>query len=153
MELAVVSLEPAPDGVHTGQVDTGQLSRVRDRLAGADWNAVVAEPAQMLPATQLAHHLVAETVVAARIDLEQLIADHPGKRLVVLCAAEPLRDLVSAVLDVPAAAVPLPQPFSLTRLRASRSGARSLLCLNDTLHLIDSDADERVNRGGSLVCD
>ncbi|MBD0859800.1 hypothetical protein IA539_01025 [Gordonia sp. zg691] len=70
------------------------------------------------------------------VSWSSFIADHAGANLVVVCAPEPIEELVADVLDVPRDGIPALVSGSVTRVRASGSGVRSMLCLNDTLHLI-----------------
>jgi hypothetical protein len=114
------------------------LRRAFQRLADTEWTRVriqrtiteqVAASGLPAPASPARARTV-ETVA-----LDRLIADNPGGRVLVLCEPECARELAAQVLEVRAAAVPIPESGSITRFRASRTGVRSLVCMNDTLHL------------------
>lgn len=132
MEITVVVV-----GRDDGTPDA--LRRAFERLADTEWTRVRVQrsvarqvAASRLPAPA-ASPAWARTVEA--INLDPLIAENPGGRVLVLCEPECARELAAQVLDVRAVAVPLPGSGSISRFRASRTGVRSAVCVNDTLHL------------------
>lgn len=74
-----------------------------------------------------------EVVVEA---LERIIADHPGERVVVTCHGGVINAWTSHLLGVDRVFLFEPLYTSLNRYRASRSGQRSLLSLNESPHLL-----------------
>ncbi|MBF6072449.1 hypothetical protein [Nocardia farcinica] len=126
--------------------DPAAMRRAAERLTDTEWTAIVVEetvsasPAGIgLPST--APH--AEPEIVADLDLERTIADNPGGRVLVLCRPERARELVAQVLSVPAALVPAPEAASISRFRAARTGVRSVVSVNDTLHLTTVAAGAR----------
>lgn len=130
MELAIVTVAQTGDGS-----DFAELQRVVPRLARQRWDGLFAEQHWAPTARRVAHALGAAVSVGTRLDFADLITVHPGQRLVVLSEPAPIRKLIADVLEVDSATVPMPQPLSLSRVRASRSGKRSLIGFNDTTHL------------------
>lgn len=130
MELAVVSHDP-----DAGPPDTRQVAAVARRLAQHPLTAVCGRTNSADLVAHLARTLGVEMAIMHQIDLDRMIADHPGERVVVVCDSGTIRDLVAQILDVPNAVVPEPDTGSLTCIRASRSGIRSVVCVNDTVHI------------------
>lgn len=130
MELAVVCCgATAPSG-------TDRLAR---RLASERWATVCADTRSWTLACQIADHLDTAVTVVDILDPEAVIAGYPGQQVVAVCDAPTIQNLVAATLDVAVEGIPEPPDSALTRIRASRSGTRSLICLNDTLHLTGGD--------------
>lgn len=130
MELAVVSI--GPEAVRA--VD-GPLSRLSFRLGPREWTSVHTDHRLTAPAEHLAALVNAKIVAAQSIDVGRLITDFRGTKIIAVCSPAVTRELAATVMDVSASGLALPQDFSLTIIRASRRGTRTLHCLNDTLHL------------------
>jgi hypothetical protein len=129
MELAIIT-DVISDASCSSDVDT-----VVRRLQGEAWAQVCTGVESTSMAARMASSLGISPTVVEEVDFEQLIETHPGQQVVVVCAAHAVRRLVAEVLDVDVAVVPDSQALSLTRVRAGRTGTRSLICFNDTLHL------------------
>jgi probable phosphoglycerate mutase len=67
--------------------------------------------------------------------LERIIAAHPGERVVVTCHGGVINAWASHVLDLDRVFFFEPLYTSLNRFRASRSGHRALVSLNESPHL------------------
>ncbi|MGQ4615555.1 hypothetical protein [Nocardia sp. R7R-8] len=137
MEMTVVAGGPAE-----------LVRRTAERLAGTEWTVVVVQDAVAasfagsgLPPTYSSADAGPELV--ADLDLERLIADNPGGRVLVLCEPQRARELAARVLSVPAALVPTPEAASISRFRASRTGVRTVVSVNDILHLTTVGAGAR----------
>jgi hypothetical protein len=133
MEITVVV-------VGRGGGTSDALRRAFQRLADTEWTRVRVQRAiaEQVAASGLQAPADASPAWARTVEtvaLDRLIADNPGGRVLVLCEPECARELAAQVLEVRAAAVPIPESGSITRFRASRTGVRSLVCMNDTLHL------------------
>ena len=133
MELAVVSI----DGRRVPP--RREMEGVTDRLAARRCAEAVSIESNSREAHLVADRLGIKACTVPVIDLDSLIRNRAGTNVAVLCDAGSARELVADVLDVPESALPLPRQLSLTIVRASRSGARSVLCLNDTMHLTNGD--------------
>jgi hypothetical protein len=126
MELAVVCCGgTAPSG-------TDRLAR---RLASERWAKVCADSRGWTLACQIADYLDTAVTLVDTLDPEVVIDRWPGQRVLAVCDAPTIQSLVASTLDVAVEGIPRPPDSALTRIRASRSGTRSLICLNDTLHL------------------
>jgi probable phosphoglycerate mutase len=75
-----------------------------------------------------------ERVVAA---IEQIVADHGGENVAVVCHGGVINSYVATILGVPARPPGFfyPNYTSIHRIAASRSGLRSLVTLNETSFL------------------
>ena len=133
MELAVVSIDGRQVTPH------GALEDLSDRLAARHCAEAVSIELNSREAHFIAKRLGIVACTVPKIDFGSLIRGRAGKNVTVLSDAGSVRELVADVLDVPESALPLPQALSLTVIRASRSGVRSVLCLNDTMHLTIGD--------------
>ena len=73
-------------------------------------------------------------VVAA---LEQIVIDHPGRTVAVVCHGGVINSYIAHVLGLPhdGSGVLYPNYTSLHRFAAASSGERSVLALNETSHL------------------
>lgn len=136
MELAVVSLDGG--AVH----DAVHVAGVVARLAAGNWSRVHGASTHRSVACDIATALALPADIAERLDLGRLIDDSPGQRLIAIAGGGAIRQLAAAVMAVDVAPVPIPQPLSLTRIQASRNGTRTVLCLNDTLHLLDPRVEQ-----------
>lgn len=126
MELAVVCCgENAPSG-------TDRLAR---RLASERWATVCADTHAWTLACQIADYLDTTVTVVDTLDPEAVIDGYPGQQVLAVCDAPTIQSLVASTLDVAVEGIPRSPDSALTRIRASRNGTRSLICLNDTLHL------------------
>jgi hypothetical protein len=145
MELAVVSLD---DGASH---DAGHVAGVVARLAAGSWSRVHGASTHRSIACDIAGALAVPTEIVERLDLGQLMIDSPGQRVVAIAGGEAIRELAAAVMAVDVAPVPLPRQLSLTRIQASRSGTRTVLCLNDTLHLLTPrvEQDASIHEGNT----
>lgn len=76
-------------------------------------------------------------VFRARIDaaVDELVAQHPGGRVVAVCHGGVINCVVARVIGLEALLWFNPAYTSIHRVMASRSGVRSLVSLNDTAHL------------------
>lgn len=127
MELVVLS-HGADDrlGPHT-------IEALAARLGDAKWTAVYLSDNLSGVPPEL-QHLVGQ-IVPTTGDLNDLIADHAGGRVLAVMNPEVIRKLAAEIYEVDLGVVPLPDAASLTCFRVSRTGVRSVVCLNDTLHL------------------
>ncbi len=131
MELAVVSHG-------TGDVrDPRHVDRLAARLIGGEWSCVHGGPTEGTVTSDLARVLAVPRTLDERIELDRLIDDNPGKQLIAVASAEAIRALVASVMEVDVVSIPLPAALSLTRIQASRKGTRTVLCFNDTVHLLE----------------
>ena len=71
-------------------------------------------------------------VVAA---VEGLIEAHPGRRVAAVCHGGTVNAYLSALLGLEQLMFFVPDYTSVSRVRASRSGARGIVSLNETAHL------------------
>lgn len=76
-----------------------------------------------------------DLVVIHRQDLDDVIATHPGQRVLGVAPPDTIRALVATATELEPDSLAVPEPGSLTCLRASRSGMVSLIYYNDCLHL------------------
>jgi probable phosphoglycerate mutase len=69
--------------------------------------------------------------------VDALVAAHPGQRIVVACHAGVINVYVGEVLGLPIErrGFHYPNYTSIARVAASRSGARTVVTLNETAHL------------------
>ncbi|MGQ4599662.1 hypothetical protein [Nocardia sp. R6R-6] len=120
----------------------GPFRKAFERLADTEWTGL---RIQRTIAGQVGVHEVSgvPAEVVETVLLDPLIADNPGGHVLVLCESECARALAAQVLGVRTAVVPLPESGSITRFRASRTGVRSVICVNDTLHLTVAVAGAR----------
>jgi len=72
--------------------------------------------------------------VSATVD--QLIADHPGERVVAVCHGGVINVALALVLELDRLLWFDPHYTSLSRMVASRTGVRSLASLNENAHLL-----------------
>jgi len=72
------------------------------------------------------------SVVAA---VDGIIADNPGRTVAAVCHGGTINAYLSAVLGLEKLMFFVPDYTSVSRVRASRSGPRSLVSLNETAHL------------------
>jgi probable phosphoglycerate mutase len=72
--------------------------------------------------------------VSATVD--QLIADHPGERVVAVCHGGVINVALALVLELDRLLWFDPHYTSLSRMVASRTGVRSLASLNENAHLV-----------------
>jgi hypothetical protein len=129
MELAAIG---------SGTCSPGIADLLTRRVASEQWAMVYADNGGSHIARVLAEVLDVSVTVADPLDLEAVIDRHAGQRVLAVCEPWVIRTLAATVLDVDPDGVPLPRCASLTRFRASRNGTRNLICLNDALHLPDS---------------
>ncbi|WP_157229105.1 hypothetical protein [Nocardia brevicatena] len=121
------------------------LRRVSERLAENDWTVVrvhdvVAGPVGESGVLDALSGFAARPEVVETLELDRLIADNPGGQVLVLCEPACVREMTARILEVPTELVPLPESGSVTRFRAARSEVRTVVCVNDTLHLVDTAA-------------
>ncbi|NKY87731.1 hypothetical protein [Nocardia veterana] len=137
MELVVFS--HGADGC--GLEPHAMIEAVAARLGDAPWTAAYIPDRSLafLPALRRLVH--AEPVAGPPSHLNDLIADHAGGRVFAVSGPQAVRKLAAEIYDVDLGVVPLPESGSLTRFRISRTGVRSVICLNDTLHLAVAAAD------------
>jgi 2,3-bisphosphoglycerate-dependent phosphoglycerate mutase len=64
-----------------------------------------------------------------------IIDEHPGRRVAAVCHGGTINAFLSAVLGLDKLMFFVPDYTSVSRVRASRSGPRSLVSLNETAHL------------------
>ncbi len=78
------------------------------------------------------------TVFRARIGaaVDQLIADYPGQRVVAVCHGGVINVAMAIALDLDRALWFEPHYTSLSRMRASRTGVRSVASINERAHLV-----------------
>lgn len=138
MEMTVVGVGETSDA----------LRLAGERLAEIEWTAVrvhdaVAGPVGESGVLDALPGPVARPEIVETLELDRLIADNPGGQVLVLCAPACAREVTARVLEVPTARVPLPENGSITRFRAARSGVRTVVCVNDTLHLTAAAAGVR----------
>jgi 2,3-bisphosphoglycerate-dependent phosphoglycerate mutase len=67
--------------------------------------------------------------------VDGIIADHPGRTVAAVCHGGTINAYLSAVLGLENLMFFVPDYTSVSRVRASRSGPRSLVTLNETAHL------------------
>jgi probable phosphoglycerate mutase len=72
------------------------------------------------------------TVVEA---VEGIITDHPGQTVAAVCHGGTINAYLSSVLGLDSLMFFVPDYTSISRVRASRSGDRSVVSLNETGHL------------------
>ncbi|MFI7195179.1 hypothetical protein ACIBQ0_36080 [Nocardia nova] len=111
------------------------------RLGSAPWSAAYVPDSSRDVAPVLQRLVDVAPEVASTSDLSGLIAAHVGGRVLAVSSPQAVRELAAEIYDVDRGVVPLPESGSLTRFRISRSGVRSVVCLNDTLHLAIADDD------------
>ncbi|MFD7008489.1 hypothetical protein [Rhodococcus jostii] len=146
MELTVVSVDS--DGEPS---DFESLGRVAERLARGTVTGLYAEDALTSAADHLGRAFGTAPVVSGRIDLDRVVEGHPGGSVVVVCVPSTTRDFVAGIVEVSSDRVPLPESASVTRVRASRSGIRTVVCVNDTLHLLPIDSDGPMRKDVELT--
>lgn len=138
MEMTVVVVGETSDALrHAGE-----------RLAEIEWTAVrvqaaVAGPVGASGVLDALPGPAARPEVVETPELDRLITDNPGGRVLVLCEPACAREMTAQILEVSPAMVPLPEDGSITRFRAARSGVRTVVCVNDTLHLTAAAAGAR----------
>lgn len=76
------------------------------------------------------------SVVAA---VDGIIAGHPGRTVAAVCHGGTINAYLSAILGLEKLMFFVPDYTSVSRVRASRSGPRSLVSLNETGHLRFAD--------------
>jgi len=76
------------------------------------------------------------SVVAA---VDGIIAGHPGRTVAAVCHGGTINAFLSAILGLEKLMFFVPDYTSVSRVRASRSGPRSLVSLNETGHLRFAD--------------
>ncbi len=67
--------------------------------------------------------------------VDGIIADNPGRTVAAVCHGGTINAYLSAVLGLEQLMFFVPDYTSVSRVRASRSGPRSLVTLNETAHL------------------
>ena len=67
--------------------------------------------------------------------VDGIIAEHPGRTVAAVCHGGTINAYLSAVLGLDRLMFFVPDYTSVSRVRASRSGPRSLVSLNETAHL------------------
>ena len=67
--------------------------------------------------------------------VDGIIADNPGRTVAAVCHGGTINAYLSAVLGLDQLMFFVPDYTSVSRVRASRSGPRSLVSLNETAHL------------------
>jgi len=67
--------------------------------------------------------------------VDGIIADNPGRTVAAVCHGGTINAYLSAVLGLEQLMFFVPDYTSVSRVRASRSGPRSLVSLNETAHL------------------
>ena len=67
--------------------------------------------------------------------VDGIIADNPGRTVAAVCHGGTINAYLSAVLGLDKLMFFVPDYTSVSRIRASRSGPRSLVSLNETAHL------------------
>ena len=67
--------------------------------------------------------------------VDGIIADNPGRTVAAVCHGGTINAYLSAVLGLDQLMFFVPDYTSVSRVRASRSGPRSLVTLNETAHL------------------
>lgn len=100
-----------------------------EELKAADdprWHALVAGEWEVDP------EAFQRQVVAA---FDGIIADHPGRTVAAVCHGGVINVYLSAVLGLGHRMFFVPEYTGISRLRAARSGERSILTLNETPHL------------------
>lgn len=115
------------DGV--AEYDLGHHSYV----PGEQWGPVTTEDLQQLMA-ELTAPAFRGRVVAS---LDQIIADHPGGAVAVVCHGGVISTFLTHILDVDPSHYFNSDYTSVTRVRASRSGRRSLVTFNEAHWLAD----------------
>lgn len=70
--------------------------------------------------------------------IDEIIANHPGKRVAVVCHGGVINIYLAAVLGLDRHLWFSPEYTSISRVHASRSGARSVGSINETGHLAGS---------------
>ncbi|WP_280420526.1 hypothetical protein [Nocardia carnea] len=127
MEITVVVV--GPDGG-----PPGALRSAFERLVDTEWSGVLVQRS-VAGQVSTSEVLGVPAEVVETVLLDPLIAGNPGGHVLVLCDSASARALTAQVLEVRTAVAPLPESGSITRFRASQTGVRSVLCVNDTLHL------------------
>ena len=100
-----------------------------EELKAADdprWHAMIAGD------WDLDHVEFQRSVVEA---VDGIIADNPGRTVAAVCHGGTINAYLSAVLGLDKLMFFVPDYTSVSRVRASRSGPRSLVSLNETAHL------------------
>lgn len=67
--------------------------------------------------------------------VDGIIAEHPGRTVAAVCHGGTINAFLSAVLGLDKLMFFVPDYTSVSRVRAARSGPRSLVSLNETAHL------------------
>ena len=109
------------------------LEAVARHVGSEAWDVVAADPGTWESAAMLAARLGRSLEAGGGAD--RLVADNPGRKVLLVCEAHLVRDYVAAVLDLDPDLLPAAEPGALTRVRVSRRGHRNLISLNDRLHL------------------
>ncbi|WP_216892242.1 hypothetical protein [Nocardia alni] len=136
MELAVISIDAGQS-----QFDAGAIEALATRLSDTSWSAVYVSADLAGTVRGLDGFPGPSPDVVTTLDLERVISDHSGGHVLAVADPQSIRALAAGTYDVAVEVVPLPEPGSLTCFRASRSGVRSVICVNDTLHLSAAAAD------------
>jgi probable phosphoglycerate mutase len=79
--------------------------------------------------------------------LDRIVAAHPGRKVAVICHGGVINVYLASVLGIDRHLWFHPEYTSISRVRASRTGARSVGSLNETAHLVATrDTAEEVPR-------
>jgi 2,3-bisphosphoglycerate-dependent phosphoglycerate mutase len=108
-----------------------------EELKAADdprWHALLAGNWEMDP------HQFQRSVVET---VDGIIAAHPGRTVATVCHGGVINAYLSAMLGLDELMFFFPDYTSVSRVRASRSGTRSLVSLNETGHLRFADRSPR----------
>ncbi len=106
-----------------------------EELKAADdprWHAMVAGDWDLDPVA------FQRSVVSA---VDGIIEDHPGATVAAVCHGGTINAFLSALLGLDRLMFFVPDYTSISRVRASRSGARSVVTLNESGHLRIADRD------------
>jgi hypothetical protein len=130
MELVVLS-----HGADDRRLDPRAIEALAARLGDSPWTAAYVPESSIGAGPELRRLAGTEPVAVNTSDLHSLIGGHPGGRVLAVSSPQAVRELAAEIYDVDLGAILLPESGSLTRFRISRTGVRSVVCLNDTLHL------------------
>ena len=83
------------------------------------------------------HHTIEEFEARVESALDELVAQHPGDRIAVVCHGGVINLYLSIVLGLSEQRTGFfyPNYTSIHRVAASRSGVRSIVTINETSHL------------------
>jgi probable phosphoglycerate mutase len=124
--LPLVDLHGAPPTVVEGvaEYDYGHSSYV----PGEQWGPVTAADLQRLMA-DLTSPDFRDRVISS---IDRIVADHPGDHVAVVCHGGVISTVLTHILDVDPSHYFNTDYTSVTRIRASRAGRRSLVTFNES---------------------